>query len=456
MARGSFYTTEKIGPKQSLTPEGFLLCEEVAVARTGQMIYGPDETPIKAGPDGITKIFREATDVFAADTIASAQGKSVANDHPDEDVTPENWKDLTIGIMLNVRRGTGAMDDLLLADLLVTTPEGIEAVRGGKMEVSLGYEADYEEVSPGVGKQSNIIINHVAIVEQGRCGPRCAIKDHKSKELTVATKKHSKILDTLMRAFKAKDADEVEKLSKEVADDIEGGEGTSEGATHIHVHAGGTSDEGEEGQAGTEGRTTFTDEDLQEHMDKNSTEHAEMFSRIEELEKLVAKLSGGTSDEGEDDHLDEEAGANLREEAPEGTGDEAVKAKDSAYLVESFSDTVAMAEILVPGIRIPTCDRAAKPTQTFKKICGLRKQALDLAYVQPTTRSIIDDLLAGKDLDTKNMTCDAVRVLFRGAAAAKRVANNTQRGNASDKSSVKAGPMTIAEVNRRNAERYKL
>lgn len=272
----------------------------------------------------------------------------------------------------------------------------------------------------------------------------------------MATKKHSKILDTLMRAFKAKDADEVEKLSKEVADDIEGGEGTSEGATHIHVHAGGTSDEGEEGQAGTEGRTTFTDEDLQEHMDKNSTEHAEMFSRIEELEKLVAKLSGGTSDEGEDDHLDEEAGANLREEAPEGTGDEAVKAKDSAYLVESFSDTVAMAEILVPGIRIPTCDRAAKPTQTFKKICGLRKQALDLAYVQPTTRSIIDDLLAGKDLDTKNMTCDAVRVLFRGAAAAKRVANNTQRGNASDKSSVKAGPMTIAEVNRRNAERYKL
>ena len=143
MARGSYYTTVKIGPKQSLTPEGFLLCEDVPLARLGMMIYGPDETPVAAGPEGVTKIFREAEDLFAPDAIASAQGKDVTDDHPEEDVAPTNWRELTVGVMLNVRRGEGAQDDLLLGDLLIKDPGAIEAVRNGKREVSLGYEADY-------------------------------------------------------------------------------------------------------------------------------------------------------------------------------------------------------------------------------------------------------------------------------------------------------------------------
>jgi hypothetical protein len=97
-SRQSFYVTQKIGPKQSMTPEGFLLCEEVPIARTGLMIYGPDETPIEAGPDGIVKIFREAVDVFSSKTIASALGKSIVDDHPEEDVSPANWKELSLGI----------------------------------------------------------------------------------------------------------------------------------------------------------------------------------------------------------------------------------------------------------------------------------------------------------------------------------------------------------------------
>ena len=58
-ARGlAVHTTGALGLKQALTPEGFLLCEDVPLARPGEMIYGPDETPIEAGPDGITHITR--------------------------------------------------------------------------------------------------------------------------------------------------------------------------------------------------------------------------------------------------------------------------------------------------------------------------------------------------------------------------------------------------------------
>ena len=448
MARGTFYTTEQIGPKQRLTPEGFLLCEEVAIGRTGMMIYGPDETPIAAGPDGVTKIFREEADIFRPETIASALGKAVANDHPEEDVSPENWKELSHGFMLNVRRGIGAMDDLLLADLMITTPEGIKEVQGGKREVSLGYEADYEEVSPGVGKQSNIIINHVALVEQGRCGPRCAIRDHqpKKKEQIMSTK-HNKFAAFLTRAFKAKDAAEVEKIAEEAKDEFEETPAGEENDIHLHINGNGDEDPSGAGI----GRTRFTDEDLEAHIEQNAAEHVEMMARLTALEAALAGNSGPSADEAEAAELEKQ----MQDEFPEDLKEEATKAKDSKYLGDSFQDTIALAEILVPGIKVPTYDSAAKPGQTFKKICGLRKQALDIAYVQPGTRSILDDLLGGKNFDTKQMTCDAARVLFRGAAAAKKAQNNSSRSSAADVASKgSAGPMTLAELNKRNRAKF--
>ena len=466
--RHSFYLTEKLGPKQSLTPEGFLLCADVPLARIGMMVYGPDETPIKAGPEGIVKIMREADDVFTEETIASAQGKPVTNDHPDEDVTPENWKELSHGTMLNVRRGEGILDDLLIGDLLVTTNDGIAAVRSGKVEVSLGYDADYEEIGEpgsGMGKQTGIIINHIALVEQGRCGPRCAIGDAKptfNRSKDMATKpKTSRILDALMKAFKAKDAGEVEELAKQVADELpEAAEGEKTGDTHIHIHNGQGTMEGDPASTNVSDNevaenVATKDEDLAAHIAQNASEHADMDARITALEQAIAALQAGEAAE----HAQDEESVvptEAMDEFPEALKEEASKAKDSKYFGESFQDTVAMAEILVPGIRVPTFDAAQKPGTTFKKICGLRRQALDLAYAQPATRATLDDVLGGKPLETKNMTCDAIRTLFRASASAQRVANNATAGraNVSDKKQGKTAPRSLAELNALNASKY--
>ena len=454
MERLEFFTIEKLGPKQSMTPEGFLLCEEVPIARTGMMIYGPDETPIDAGPDGLVKIFREEDEVFRPETVASAQGKPVTDDHPDEDVTPVTWKEKTVGIAMNVRRGLGAMDDLLLADLLITTEEGIELIQDGKREISCGYDADYEETAPGVGCQKNILINHIALVDQGRCGPRCAVSDHSPKE--IAMPKYSRIADAVSKGVKdalrnGKARDEDEDLPPHA----------EPGDVHVHVHGGevaptpvggaGVGDEGED-LSDMGSRERFTDDDIQEHMDKNEAEHAEMRARIEALEKLVAGQKGeGTEDE--EGIEDPDLNKALKEEAPEGTDDEEIKmTKDSSLLVDSYKDTISLAEILVPGIRVPTFDRAARPGQSFKKICGLRRQALDLAYNQPSTRAILDDLLAGKNLNTKQMTCDAVRTLFRSAAALKKTVNNNAGRTGDMGSSVQAsGQPSLNDLNKKNA-----
>lgn len=129
------------------------------------------------------RVERTPEEVFRPESIASAQGKPATIDHPDEDVTPANWRDLAVGYGINPHRGENANDELLLADLMITCPAAIDAVRAHRLkEISLGYDADYEEIEPGRGRQSNIVINHIALLEPGagRCGPICSIRDRRS------------------------------------------------------------------------------------------------------------------------------------------------------------------------------------------------------------------------------------------------------------------------------------
>ena len=178
----SFLYEAQIGPNRYKTDEGFLLCLNVPIARAGEQEYHGSELPgIDAGPTGVIVMMREEAEVFAPATMASFEGKPlVLGAHPPEGVTPENAKILTVGSMQNIRRGQGAESDLLIADLLVTSADAIDAVMTGRMrEVSCGYMCDVERAGPGRAAQRRITGNHLAIVADGRAGSRVAIKDQK-------------------------------------------------------------------------------------------------------------------------------------------------------------------------------------------------------------------------------------------------------------------------------------
>lgn len=175
-----FNTILKLGPNRERTREGFTLFRNVSVSRTGVQIYGADElTGIQPGPDGLVYISRTPEEVFRPETLDSGNGKSFVILHPEEDVTPVNWRDLTHGVMFNMRRGSGEQKDDSVCDVMVYTDELLREIDLGMREVSLGYDADYFETGPGRGEQRNIYINHVALVPSGRCGPRCAVTDHR-------------------------------------------------------------------------------------------------------------------------------------------------------------------------------------------------------------------------------------------------------------------------------------
>ena len=63
--------------------------------------------------------------------------------------------------------------------MLIKESMTIKLVKAGLREVSCGYEAEYEQTGDGEGIQTNIVGNHIALVEQGRAGQSYAINDHK-------------------------------------------------------------------------------------------------------------------------------------------------------------------------------------------------------------------------------------------------------------------------------------
>jgi hypothetical protein len=131
-----------------------------------------------------------------------------------EPVGPANWNDLSIGYVSNPRRGTGTNDDLLFADLIFTSQKGIDAVQSGKRAISVGYNAFYEQTAPGLGRQKDIHCNHVALVDEGRCGARCSIMDGRTvytADLTRTSDLHNITVTTQAGEFHVKPHGEVER-----------------------------------------------------------------------------------------------------------------------------------------------------------------------------------------------------------------------------------------------------
>lgn len=451
------FTVDKIGRTRERTPEGFLLCKEVPFARAGEMLYGPGEVPVEAGRDGVVRIMRTTEELFSPATIASFNGKPLVDDHPDDDVTPETWRQLGRGVMLNVRPGTGEYDDCLVCDLLVTDAAAIKVVDEGKVEVSAGYDADYEDLGDGRGNQSNIIGNHLALVDRGRCGPRCAIGDRatvEEKHMGTRVRVHDgkrrprvSIATHVRKAFRDAEAQAMEAFGLSPA-----GEGDDpvdpdpdlddegDGHTHIHVHVGG------EGGEAPKATTADDTDPVPGAADPGAGGGGDLESRVGALEQgmqnIVSLLNEIKSAQGGVQHTPAPGGeggdpppadptkdGGDDDEIPDDEDDTtATKTNDSAALASSYQETLAACELLVPGFRMATFDAKLDRKKTVDRMCQARRKALDLAYSTADGRELIKSVAATKDaeVDLDGMACKDVAGLFKAATGAKRLLTNRQ------------------------------
>lgn len=174
------YYGDKLSKRIAKTPEGFLICQDVPISRTGYQEYLASE--IMENPrngNKIIHVYRPAEEVFNFKSIASFEGKPVTNEHPDEDVTPENYQQYACGHVQNVHPGEGQDSNKVLADLYITDPGLINSILNGKREISCGYYAEEKRDASGKLCQTKIRGNHVAVVNSGRAGSNVCIRDHK-------------------------------------------------------------------------------------------------------------------------------------------------------------------------------------------------------------------------------------------------------------------------------------
>lgn len=475
-----FHTAEQLGPKQRFVNGGYLLCEDVPIARVGTLLYAAGEVPVTPTADGIVSIVRDAEDVFAQRAIDSFQGAPITDDHPTSDgqvieVEPENWKTHSIGIVLNPRRGShadGTDSDFLYADLLVQDGDAIRAVREGKREVSAGYDAEYQELAPGRGRQRNIVGNHVALVDRGRCGPRCAIGDSDvvltrvrgSAVMAARTQVRdtlARVRDRIARMRRAtRDEDFVQELDKVddmLGDVISGDEMPDDMKSHhITVNVNGS---GANSRAGLDSATNDDDTpagDTPADGDAGAggdiaAQLADIQKRLANVEETLVALAEAEAAETEGGEEDSSgAGADAmggdaepvmedrvgRDRGVRAAQDRRARVGDSSSLSAAFTDMLAKAEILAPGVSTPTFDAASAAVRTVDAMCGFRRRVLREAYATADAKIAIDAFLAGAQPnfhDVRAMTCDRVSAVFDGAATLltqQRQAAGALRGSA--------------------------
>lgn len=202
----------KLSENRTMSREGFLVIKACPIARVGARTYIASEIP-QVKPDGreTVEVVRTASELFAEETIRSFEGKPICLGHPEPfPVAPENVSQFSVGHMQSVRADPES--GCLIADLFIEGQEAIASVtKGETTELSIGYVSVVKDVGGGVGLESRILGNHVAIVKEGRCGAMCALKDSKT---TTETEKQ-------MGIFNPKKDDDKDEVIKALTEENE-------------------------------------------------------------------------------------------------------------------------------------------------------------------------------------------------------------------------------------------
>lgn len=215
-----------ISPNQIETGEGFLICRNVPIARTGSMDYLESELNPAGSSSKMVKVLRSPEEVFSEAALSSFEGKPVTNEHPPELLTPETCSLYLKGHVQNIRKGDGEWEGCLIADLHIQDRELIQAVQEGKREISCGYECTWSDNGDGTYSQHDIRGNHVAVVSRGRAGKNVAILDSKKIEATRPErkgkmKKNSLFFKLFAQAAKDASPEELETMAADAADALD-------------------------------------------------------------------------------------------------------------------------------------------------------------------------------------------------------------------------------------------
>lgn len=387
-----YFFTTRLGNTRFEMADGSLLCKDVPIARTGAQVYDVSELPSIVGDeDGEIVVTRDADEVFRPETLASFEGMAFTLGHPKDMVNPGNWREHSHGHIQNVRRGMGDQADLMLADIHIKTSEAIQKVLAGQDQISMGYDAEYEQQGAGAARQHTIIGNHCASVPNGRAGIRCSIGDS-----TFMTTKNQGWLTQLKRAIKTRDADTLADLVDNAPAELV--EPSLDLARAVNITINPAQPLPVEKELG--GLTT--DEDSE---NAGAIITSELEKKVDALALLVQQLINPASTSTTDSDPDEE--------------DEKRKAtNDAAY----HQGIVSRAELIMPGVLLPEGG----------KLAAFKRATMDAAFKTAEGQALLAPLV-GATPDFAKMPKATLDAVFVSASEIAKLRNGapvtTSRGS---------------------------
>ena len=199
-----------------LTPEGYLKAT-AAITTVGVQQYPASE--FGADTDEPVGVFRPSETVFHPETIESIKLMPITMQHPTEDVNAGNHGRLAIG---TVGESVEPIDEMRLgASIIINEDAVVKAILAREIEeLSLGYdsyiiseEGNYNGEPYSYRFEGPMIVNHLALVDEGRCGDSVKILDGGN------TMKKRQVKKFLKKAG-MNDA-KLEAFCKDVADDAD-------------------------------------------------------------------------------------------------------------------------------------------------------------------------------------------------------------------------------------------
>ena len=388
------YYGSRFSPNMTKTPEGFLICHNVPIARTGWYEYLASELGI--GGNEIVKVYRSPEEVFSKSAIASFEGKPVTDEHPPDLLTPETVNIFVKGTTQNVRQDTKETD-LLIGDLVIYDSVLINEINQGKREVSCGYECTYKDNGDGTYSQVGICGNHVAVVEAGRAGDRVAIKDSKIQKEKGEKNKMAK-----------------KKVTKSILQAI--------GLKHYLADA-----EPEEVADALNEIAEGCDEDPQiEQTQSNDEGNSELAALNAKMDKLISILSNGAVPKAEDEEpesaIDELINALEKgKETTTGDEEESVTVPAEQMSDEDIPDGVVQSQAELPVNPLPNTDSAAM-LMALKAIRPVIADIPDKKARKKACDSVISQFRVATKTTTSNNAYASIMKAQRSSAAQRQKA----------------------------------
>jgi hypothetical protein len=185
------------GAKMRMTGDGYMVSTP-RVARTGIQVYSGSE--LGRSDMARVRVYRPESEVMSKDAMGSIAHRPITNDHPGEAVTADNWKKYSVGQTGDEVARDG---DFIRVPMVLMDAETIKAVKDGKRELSLGYNAALEWTSGTTQDgqeydaiQRDIRVNHLAVVDAARGGAKLAIGDSDRQANQDTADKIKRLIDS--------------------------------------------------------------------------------------------------------------------------------------------------------------------------------------------------------------------------------------------------------------------